>query len=42
VRESVCDTQIDAVGRILSGKEFTTGSVDFVIAAQGRRSIASS
>jgi diguanylate cyclase (GGDEF)-like protein/PAS domain S-box-containing protein len=34
VRESVCDTQIDAVDRILSGKEFTSGSVDFVIAAQ--------
>ena len=34
VRESVCDTRIDAVGRILSGTESTTEPVDFVIAVQ--------
>jgi len=35
VRESVCDTRLDTVGRILSGTEFTSGSIDFVIAGQG-------
>jgi diguanylate cyclase (GGDEF)-like protein/PAS domain S-box-containing protein len=34
VRESVCDTRIDAVGHILSGTASTSGSVDFVIAVQ--------
>ena len=31
VRESVCDTRIDAVDKILSGTESTSGPVDFVI-----------
>ena len=34
VRESVCDTRIDAVGKILSGTASTSGPVDFVIAVQ--------
>jgi diguanylate cyclase (GGDEF)-like protein/PAS domain S-box-containing protein len=34
INESVCDTRLDAVRRVLSGTESTTGSVDFVIAAQ--------
>jgi diguanylate cyclase (GGDEF)-like protein/PAS domain S-box-containing protein len=34
VRDSVCDTKIDAVGKILTGKESTTGPVDFVISVQ--------
>lgn len=35
VRESVCDTRIDAVDRILSGTESSSTPVDLVIAAQG-------
>lgn len=34
VHDSVCDTQIEAVGKILSGKESTSGPVDFVISVQ--------
>ena len=35
VRESVCDTRIEAVDRILSGTESSSTPVDLVIAAQG-------
>jgi diguanylate cyclase (GGDEF)-like protein/PAS domain S-box-containing protein len=34
VKDSVCGAQMDAVGKILSGKESTSGPVDFVISVQ--------
>jgi diguanylate cyclase (GGDEF)-like protein/PAS domain S-box-containing protein len=34
IQESVCETRLDALSRVLTGTESTTGSVDFVIAAQ--------